>query len=363
MLYYFSIVILSSLIAGISELIYRINKRTFIKKTGFILSALVTVFVSGARVSVGTDYTIYTNYQFPLVLNGGDPQYVTVEPLYQMIIHIGKWLNNIFGVLGNIEYQWIFVLTAMLIVGFTYLGIYRLTEHYTLAILLFFTSYFFFYGLNVMRDSITIAIFIFAIPYIINKNWKRYFLWCAIATLFHYSAIVFVAAYFTRYFRKVRIWALVLPIASYLFSSFLANYANKFMSVFASYNHYVGSQIFQFNSRSDMIVTMLTLIIFYLFFRDGTKKQVLFFWFQCFATIVAYAGGAIPMAQRIEYYFLFVVIVSIPEILNVKKISKWLRIATVLFLSLLFCYYTYNQFAQGRGGLLPYQNIWGTIYN
>ena len=93
---------------GLFELLYSIYNSIFLIKLGLIFSGLVPIMVAGLRVTTGTDYTVYSNYQIPLVLSGGDSHAQIVEPLYQLLIFLGIKLNNIFGPLGGIQYQWIF---------------------------------------------------------------------------------------------------------------------------------------------------------------------------------------------------------------------------------------------------------------
>lgn len=362
MFFYFFIVGLSIIIMGLFELLYSIYNSIFLIKLGLIFSGLVPIMVAGLRVTTGTDYTVYSNYQIPLVLSGGDSHAQIVEPLYQLLIFLGIKLNNIFGPLGGIQYQWIFFLTSAVIVLFSFMGIYKLSRHYTLSVAIFFMSLFFFYSMNVMRDSISMSIFFFSISYILSKKWKRYIFWCVVSAGFHYSAVIFIFVYFIKYFRKVRLIGLLLPILSYIFSNTLSVIASKVMESFSSYSHYVGSDIFRYNARSDMMVTYFILIVFYFVFREGSKEQVIFFWFQCFASIVAFAGGAIPMAQRIEYYFFFILIFSIPQILNSSIKNRFYKAVLVAILVLVCSLYTYNSLSQGRGELLPYKNIRGQIF-
>ena len=47
-----------------------------------------------------------------------------------------------------------------------------------------------------LRQSITIAIFLYSMHYIQDKNWKKYFIACSIACLFHNGALILFPIYF-----------------------------------------------------------------------------------------------------------------------------------------------------------------------
>ena len=84
-------------------------------------------------------------------------------------------------------------------------------------ILFAFTFYLGFWGINhfidpPFRNMIAAFFFMCSIDSILEKNFKKYCIWIFIATMFHYSTILFLPAYFffTRQFsNKVLIWTFV----------------------------------------------------------------------------------------------------------------------------------------------------------
>lgn len=72
-----------------------------------------------------------------------------------------------------------------------------------------------------IRAGLAYAILMISIKYILEKDWKRYFLIVFIAWLFHRSAIVAIPLYFVCNWMKVKKWHIIVGIAvSFLIGAF-----------------------------------------------------------------------------------------------------------------------------------------------
>lgn len=359
MIVYIITTLLATGIAFTSDILYKSTQNISVKKIGIIISAIPPILVASIRYNVGTDYITYSNFQFPTVLSGQDKNFDIVEPLYQVIIYIGHFFDNNFMFYGY-PYQWIFILTHILIVGFVFYGIYLQIEYISLPILLFFISNFYFTSLNAMRQGIGIAIFFFALQYIFSKDWKRYFFWCAIATGFHISSIMFFPIYFiTLFSKKVYAWTLCIPIFLLFIANKLAPILLKLAIIFST--KYVKYFIVDYNiglSRSSFVVLLIILLIFYFCFHNGSERQKTLYMIQLLLTIITSLGDVYPQSSRLVYSLLITVCLSIPELYKMSKYSKTTRFLITSFLIILLIIYCEIQFSAGRNELLPFRTIW-----
>ncbi|MDB4891925.1 MAG: hypothetical protein JWL61_3780 [Gemmatimonadetes bacterium] len=94
---------------------------------------------------------------------------------------------------------------------------------------------------SAMRQSVAITLFIFSVEYLYRRNFVRYMLCVTLASLFHFSALVLIPAYFViRPDRRLtRVSASVLfalYIGLFVFGSTLSGYLTQFLGVF--FTHY-----------------------------------------------------------------------------------------------------------------------------
>lgn len=339
--------------------IRRGNRNTkYIKAIGLIIAAVPPTLLGGLRYFVGTDYFTYVQFQFPLVLSKQDSDFHVVGPFTQAIIYAGNKINEWFGYLGDFQYQWIFFLLNLVLIIFIYCGIYKLCEKITLPILFFYISYFFFLSFNLMRQGISVSIFFFAFNYLLNNNYKKYFFWCLVATGFHSSAIIYLPIYFFKYLKKVKFFGLLIPPIGFILAIPLGKIIGNLASaVVSNYSAYTAIDYAQWNARSDMIITYLTLIIYYVLFRKGNEQQSILYWIQVLTALFPFIGSGLPQTTRLTYEFMLLIIVGVSEIYKVEKIKKIFRVFVITILIFIYGFYTYWQISNGRADLLPYHSI------
>lgn len=143
---YLTTIFITLFISIVTDFVINISKekKNIIRGIGLMIASIPPVLLGGLRYFVGTDYSTYVQFQFPLVLSKQDSSFKVVGPLTQGIIFLGSKLEALLGSLGSVQYQWIFFLLNMVLVGFIFGGIYKLCEKITLPLLFFYISYFFF---------------------------------------------------------------------------------------------------------------------------------------------------------------------------------------------------------------------------
>lgn len=190
MLFYLIVIIASSSLATIAE----ITKYKNILLTNFFIfcSALV-MLVPLAMRGMGVDYDQY-ELSYNIISLYPFSDYWTLylgrpEPLYVLMNYTAYWI------LG--DFQGVNILCAILSIGFTFCGLYRFKNYINIGLsvwIIGFLYYIMMYGLN--RMMIAVSIIGWAYSYCINRNTKKFIMWCIIAGGFHYSALLMIPFYF-----------------------------------------------------------------------------------------------------------------------------------------------------------------------
>ncbi|MGH1880330.1 hypothetical protein IGI69_001118 [Enterococcus sp. DIV1083b] len=325
------------------------NNKISIMNKFFIISMLIPTIVAGVRWNVGTDYSLYRIKQIPFVLNElhrfGYKD--IVEPLYRYLIRFSMYIGN---------EQTVFIITHILIIFFCYLGIYKNSKNITLSVFLVFATGFYFFSLNIMRQSISISIFLYAIKYIYEKKPNKFIAWIIIAFLFHKTAILYLIAYPLQYIklnRKICLFTLPIFLVLYPYIRILIEFFVKFIP---GYDHYFGSQ-YDYSIVDTSLIALNYIILVVISKSKLTgRKFNLYFNMQVTATIVAILSGIIPNYSRIVYLFLSVLIISVPNVFveNRLKERRMLIIGIIVLLSV----YSVNKFfINNSGDIFPYQTI------
>lgn len=168
------------------------NATTSIKnKNNYLLIGLLCIFcILGFRsISIGADTA---NYAQLYTIADSVERFRTydnrLEPGFVYFMHI----LNIF----SDNFRWMFIMSAALICISIYVFIKQNSTHYTLTLYFFTCMGFMQFCLTGLRQSMAIAICLFAHYFIRKKSLWKFLSIVAIAMTFHKTAIFFVPAYF-----------------------------------------------------------------------------------------------------------------------------------------------------------------------
>lgn len=189
-----------------------------VKKIMTIIIFIILCLVSGTRYNTGgTDYYVYKNiFNFlPTNINFFDGI---------------KILQNKF----EIEYGFSFYISIIKKIGFNYYGFtlinsiifytifYKILKRYDynifLILILFLYKFFFYNTFISLRQPLAILIFWLALPYLKEKKYLKYYLFCFLALMFHRSAIII---FFIPFITNTRItkqtYAVIMIICLFLY--------------------------------------------------------------------------------------------------------------------------------------------------
>lgn len=362
MLYVFMIV-LAILFAQIYISLNNLNIRTdtliqegtvtWVKNLFYFLSFLIICIPGMIRYGIGIDYLTYSNYQIPAVLLH---ETVKVEPLYKLVIKLGYWLS------GNTNYQVIFAITNVLIVGFVYKYIKDQSENITLSIFIFMAGGFFAFSWSGMRQSIGVAISLYALKYIKQRKMSRYFFWIAIAGLFHTASWIFLIFYFLNKIHFPPIYLLPIMIIEYGLAQTIRNVLIAISDKIGIYSDYFGG-VFDTGIYNRLLavgtLAILGLVIFTSYIIKPEKLEELnseinISYLACLTVPLI---SVLPTPSRILFMFIPIYITLIPNL--IKRVPKpILRGILEVIVCSFYVYFMYkNIYVQDDYHILPYRDI------
>ena len=163
----------------------RENKFLFNFGIGSFVVIMLYTLVMGVRYGVGMDYFAYLKAYKEAILYG-EPAVERWEPAFKyLILTLAK---------HRLHFSFFFAIVAFLQMFFVFRAFKKNKEILPYVVLAFFAVALLSWQ-NGLRQIIAVAIFIYAIQFIYNKDWKRYYLCVLLAFLFHKSAILLALIY------------------------------------------------------------------------------------------------------------------------------------------------------------------------
>lgn len=155
----------------------------------------IFILVSGMRWDVGVDYLSYLedylamqNGSFVERLRGIEPGYLLIS---QLCAKLGFHYSVYFAVLAFLE------------IYFVLLAFRNDRKIVPILLVLVVMGGYYFSWMNGIRQNIVACSFVFACKYIVDRNWKAYFIWVAIAYTMHTSALLLAPFYFLIYDKTI----------------------------------------------------------------------------------------------------------------------------------------------------------------
>ena len=164
-----------------------ITKQSTIHYRGLLFTFVIISIFLGGRYNVGTDWVNYKDYYDDIAVNG--ITWGNIEPLYLL-------LNRIVSITG-FSSSFFFFCISIIHLSIVYFVFKDDKRVFALGMLVYFLCCLPI-SLNIVRQSLAICIFLYAMRYIGNSPIK-YILFVTIAGLFHYSSFVLLCAYVLNY--------------------------------------------------------------------------------------------------------------------------------------------------------------------
>lgn len=308
--------------------------------------------VSACRIAVGNDYWVY-RFQFNLIMQN---RLVSYEGGFNLVVWILQFL------LGYDNYLPVFAFFSIVTCSFFVKAVYYQAEWFGGTIFLLMTGGYYFSSLNSVRYYLVLAVALYSIKYIFQRQYFKFLLWIIAASFFHKSVLLVIPVYLLAWWLaniKLKRWHYLL--AAVVVSSLVLGEKVWRKVIFFFYPFYEGS-VFDVRNMSftNIAKCIGVLILCLICYRKGICWHITnrFYFFLNIGGLFLYTFGSfIPEVSRIGYYFIASQIFLVPALLkNMEKgILRYLCIIAVSTAFLLYFAMFLYQAYDINIRLLPYR--------
>lgn len=314
----------------------------FIFTTLFIVSAI--------RLDVGQDYGRYVWFMHMVVYDG----HVPTEIGFNVLVKLIYWL---FGY-GN--FLIVFAVIAFLTIMIFLWTLYRDSENFWFSFFLFMSFGYYFQSFSTVRYYLAVAVALYAIPYVLKKQWLNFIGLILLGSTFHKSLLLVIPLYFLASL-KWKKWMVVI-MALFLTTFFYLQdfYLRAMVYLYPSYRDTEflegGTSIINIIRCSGILV--FSLIYYQEAIKDNQRNQ---FYFYCNigAFILYTCCSFIPVISRIGYLLTVTHIFFLPAIvLRIKDKRQKTFFAAAIILAAIWYFAMFLYKAPDYGvRLIPYQTF------
>lgn len=269
------------------------------------------------------------------------------------------FLNWIVGKLG-FDFHMFLVVCAAICMQSMGMFIYRYSKKPTISFLLFISLGGFSYFFGILRQSLGLAVFLFAIPALKERRFWRYVFLIGIASLFHGTLLITLVLYFFSNINLKKSYYVGIIFASIgvvVITPLLYKYVFSGLFAILRMSEYPINE-FQWNNM--FLIMILFMVFIMLFDRTKDQENKMLNWGISFALPTQAIGFYIPIMSRFSIgvwlTFSYVVLANVtenmPMTINSKKIFK----ITMFGVMLLFMMYQFT----GESAIIPYRSVFNT---
>lgn len=327
------------------------TRRSFQNRLYLIGIFGILFLCSALRFDIGNDYKQYTQTAHEAFVGG----YVVTEAGFNWLVRILYTLS------GGEYYELVFAVFAFVTLILFLKAFYEQSVDFAWTYFLFMTLGLYFQTYNTMRYYLALAIALYAMRYVLNRDWIKFVFWILMAALFHKSVLLTIPVYWIASYtwkRWMIVVGLVFSAGCFLGKSVVLKVA---LLLYPSYENTV---YLEGGTSPVSIVRGLLVIGLYLWYRKrylGEKedKELVFYaQLNLLSVVVCIFFSFLPVVTRIAYYFSVSQLLMIPKILHGitqehvrKKVTLIVAVTCVVF----FVIFLAGADKPGVG-LLPYRS-------
>lgn len=321
------------------------------KKIYFILVTIQLALVVGLRANIIGIDTINYGWIFKQasLMNLKDILYkpTEIEKGYMIFQYIVSRFSTDFNVFLTIV-SFIFMSS----IGFI---IYKNSPEPCLSFIFFIGLGFYTFSMTGVRQTLALAIVLFSFEFIKKRKIIPFILIVLLASSIHFSAIVFLPAYFIAYKKITKLYVVMASVtipASFLFKESIFSFLSKVSGY--------GYEYFENEGPYVLIILMITVFIAGFIQRESVLERdpdnIIFYNMSLVSIILGMLTFVNPSALRAAYYYHMYLILFIPEIIMSIKDRKLRRI--IYGISLIVIILLEIRGLQNNTSLVPYMFFW-----
>ena len=256
-----------------------------------------------------------------LIKSGFDIDY-SMEPGY-------IFLNKLISIFSNNEHFFFFIIAAVTLVCYG-LTIRKYCGYTALACLLYLFGPFS-QSMYVLRQHLSIAIFLLAIPFVIERKPLHYLLITAMSILLHYTSIVFLPLYFLYQIKEKKKLIILLIGGSVALKLLMRGILNYAVSIYGSYSVYL--DVDGTNYKIPLLLLIAVLIRVLLtsdnYLKEGVNRLITVL--LCIGFMTSFAGVGFGPSARLFMGYTSLFWLTIPQTLTLINNSLTRKMVCVFY--------------------------------
>ncbi|WP_420287181.1 EpsG family protein [Flavobacterium psychrophilum] len=349
---------------------YDLRNLRFFKNFNYIMVSLLLLAIVTFRYRVGGDALTYedTYPDMPVKFNEmvdyySSANYRGLQPFWLLLVSLCKQVTD-----SIVFFQ--FVHGFIFVSSITYFFHQYSKYKFTLLLILCTSLLFFYYGYEIQRETLAIAVFLFNIKNLEEKKWAKYYFLCVISFLFHISGLIlfFLPLFnFIKLNKKLVYIMLILSLALLVLKSYIFDVVKIFLF---SESMQTKGDIYAQGSFSTIGFLAFYTVRVFLFLPIGiifakNKSNLKYKWFYSsflFLSIIAQYFVGFDRFLNYLYPIYFVLLVDFMYSIELRNTMKKKIVLTLAFLHIFFIIdyklFLVNKYGQRYASLFfPYNSI------
>lgn len=328
----------------------RISRQQMLNGLCLSFIFLVLFAISACRLNVGNDYAKYVEFMHLVYCDAYVPTEVGFNSIVKLFYAISGF-ENFLLVFGFFAFFTILLFMA---------SMYKQADSFGFSFFLFMAFGYYFQSFNTVRYYLALAIALYAIPYVLRKEWLKFIFLVLLGATFHKSLLVVIPLYYLASVTWKK-WQLAIMALFCTTFFFLQDFYLKVV-VFL-YPTYEDTEYLEGGTSYVNILRCLgVLVLALLYYRKavkGNRRNSFYFYCNLGALVMYVCCSFLPIISRIGYYLTITHIFFIPALLEQienKKLKKLFTLGVVLAGILYFALFMKRAGADGLR-ILPYETF------
>ena len=318
----------------------------------YLVGIFVILFLCSAlRFGIGNDYRQYTQTAHEAFVGG----YVVTEVSFNWLVKILYTLS------GGEYYELVFAVFAFATLVIFLKAFYEQSDDFAITFFLFMMLGLYFQTYNTVRYYLALAIALYSMRYVLNKDFIKFVFWILVASLFHKSVLLTIPVYWIASY----VWKKWMIVAGLVASAgcFLAKgVILKIALLF--YPSYENTVFLEGGTSPVSIIRGVLVLGLYVWYRKRylteTEDRELCFYAQLnlLSVVTCVFFSFLPVVTRIAYYFSIAQLLMIPKIVHgIKEEKMRKRVTGIIIIACVIFFAVFLVGANRPGvGLLPYRS-------
>ena len=312
---------------------------------------LILFALSAARINVGNDYAKYVEFMHLVNCDS----YVPTEIGFNLVVKI------LYGISGFENFLLVFAFYAFVTVFFFLLAMYEGSDDFPPTFFLFMALGYYFQTFSTVRYYLALAIALYAMKFVLRRQWGRFLILVLLGSAFHKSLLVVIPLYILASlpWKKWQLALAALFCSTFLFLQDF--YLKVVVFLYPTYEdtEYLEGGTSYINILRCIAVLVFAGIVLLMQKRDADRR----FWFYFYLNLGALAlyvfCSFLPIISRIGYYLTVSQILFLPMLLGQIEDKRWRKVFRLgVILAAMLYFVMYMSRASNDGVLiLPYKSF------